>query len=205
MLSVGYSALRAAVLAAVMFGSSALAATVSCPGTAATTDREFGLTTAVAATCLSISGSGNINGNGDAINNFSFDGATFLTVDKSDTDNTFVGVDGEITITGDPNSGHFTLALPAGYKNFILALKSGSGTLDPDWVAFLLAPGTTEGDWTISSQGFSHAILYAQLSPANENVNVSENPIPGALWLFGTVIAGGAGYSRWRKKRKQTA
>ena len=45
----------------------------------------------------------------------------------------------------------------------------------------------------------------AQLSTENENVNVSENPIPGALWLFGTVIAGGAGYSRWRKKRKQTA
>ena len=69
MLSVGYSALRtAAVAAAVMFGSSAFAATVSCPGTAVTTDREFGLTTAVAATCLA-SGSGNINGNGDAINN----------------------------------------------------------------------------------------------------------------------------------------
>ena len=27
-------------------------------------------------------------------------------------------------------------------------------------------------------------------------------PIPGAVWLFGTVIAGGAGYGRWRKKRK---
>ena len=120
---------------------------------------------------------------------------------------TFVGVDGEITITGGPNSGHFSLALPAGYQNFVLALKSGSGQLDPDWVAFLLAPGTTEGDWTISSQGFSHALLYAQLCTecSTEKENVSENPIPGALWLFGTVIAGGAGYSRWRKKRKQTA
>jgi len=29
-------------------------------------------------------------------------------------------------------------------------------------------------------------------------------PIPGAVWLFGTVLAGGAGFSRWRK-RKQTA
>ena len=29
-----------------------------------------------------------------------------------------------------------------------------------------------------------------------------ETPIPGAVWLFGTVIAGGAGYGRWRKKRK---
>ena len=27
-------------------------------------------------------------------------------------------------------------------------------------------------------------------------------PIPGAVWLFGTVLAGGAGFGRWRKKRK---
>ena len=128
----------------------------------------------------------------------------FLTIDKSDTTDEFVGVDGEIdNHWRPPNSGHFTLALPAGYKNFVLVLKSGNGQLDPDWAAFLLVPGTTEGDWTISDQGFSHALLYAQLSTENENV--SENPIPGALWLFGTVIAGGAGYSRWRKKRKQTA
>lgn len=28
-----------------------------------------------------------------------------------------------------------------------------------------------------------------------------DTPIPGALWLFGTVLAGGAGFGRWRKKR----
>ena len=38
-------------------------------------------------------------------------------------------------------------------------------------------------------------------------ITVLENPpggtpIPGAVWLFGTVLAGGAGYGRWRKKRK---
>ena len=27
-------------------------------------------------------------------------------------------------------------------------------------------------------------------------------PLPGAVWLFGTVLAGGAGFGRWRKKRK---
>jgi hypothetical protein len=199
MLSVGYSALRTAVVAAaVMFGSSAFAATVSCPNSVVTTDREFGLTTdPVAASCLA-SGSGNINGNNDFINQLGY-----VSIDKTGNDDAFVGVDGEITITGNSNSGHFTLALPAGYQNFVLVLKSGNGQLDPDWVAFLLAPGTTEGDWTISDQGLSHAILYGQLSTENEKV--SENPIPGALWLFGTVIAGGAGYSRWRKKRKQTA
>ena len=33
----------------------------------------------------------------------------------------------------------------------------------------------------------------------------AQTPIPGAVWLFGTVLAGGAGYGRWRKKRKQIA
>jgi len=202
MLSVGYSALRTAAVAfAVVFGSSAYAATVSCPGTIGTTDREFGLTTSVAATCLA-SGADNINMNNDAINQ-----KGYVNIDKSDTTDAFVGVDGEITITDGPNFGHFTLALPAGYKNFVLVLKSGNGQLDPDWAAFLLAAGTTEGDWTISSQGFSHANLYAQLCTecSTEKENGPETPIPGALWLFGTVIAGGAGYSRWRKKRKQAA
>jgi len=202
MLSVGYSALRiAAVAFAVVFGSSAYAATVSCPGTPGTTDREFGLTTSVAATCLAYA-PGNINMNNDAINQLGY-----VNIDKSDTNDAFVGVDGEITITGGPNSGHFTLALPAGYKNFVLALKSGVGQRDPDWVAFLLAAGTTEGDWTISSQGFSHANLYAQLCAecSTEKENGPETPIPGALWLFGSVVAGSVGYGRWRKKQKQAA
>ena len=30
-------------------------------------------------------------------------------------------------------------------------------------------------------------------------------PIPGAVWLFGTVIAGGVGFGRWRRKRKNAA
>jgi len=32
--------------------------------------------------------------------------------------------------------------------------------------------------------------------------DTSPTPIPGAVWLFGTVLAGGAGFTRWRKKRK---
>ena len=44
-------------------------------------------------------------------------------------------------------------------------------------------------------------INYDLVSLAYENPPV-ENPIPGAVWLFGTVIAGGAGFGRWRKKRK---
>lgn len=30
-------------------------------------------------------------------------------------------------------------------------------------------------------------------------------PLPGAVWLLGSVLAGGAGFGRWRKKRKAAA
>jgi hypothetical protein len=59
--------------------ASAVGVTVSCPGTVATTDREFSLTTASpGATCL-LTGTGNLNGNGDAINALGY-----ITLDKSD-------------------------------------------------------------------------------------------------------------------------
>ena len=58
---------------------SASAAPVNCPGTAATTDREFTLDTGVlTATCYQW-GTGNLNGNGDFIN-----GLGYVTLDKSD-------------------------------------------------------------------------------------------------------------------------
>jgi hypothetical protein len=30
-------------------------------------------------------------------------------------------------------------------------------------------------------------------------------PLPGAVWLFGTVLAGGAGFGRWRKRKAKRA
>jgi len=45
---------------------------------------------------------------------------------------------------------------------------------------------------------------FASSKPPGEE-NPPGTPIPGAVWLFGTVIAGGVGYGRWRKKRKQAA
>ena len=45
-------------------------------------------------------------------------------------------------------------------------------------------------------------VVGATLATSRDNDNPPGTPIPGAVWLFGTVIAGGAGYGRWRKKRK---
>lgn len=196
-----FAALAGCVLAVVSgLASGANAATVSCPGTALGGDREFTLNTATAATCLA-TGTKNINANGDAINSLGY-----LSIDKSDNSTVYEGVDGELSITlTSAGTGSFQITPPAGYYHFVLALKSGAGQLDPVWAAFLLPAGVFSGDWTISANGYSHANLYGQACPGGVCGNNQDPPgpvpLPGAVWLMGTVLAGTAGVARWRKRR----
>jgi hypothetical protein len=37
---------------------------------------------------------------------------------------------------------------------------------------------------------------------SNDNAPPPGTPLPGAVWLLGTVLAGGAGMNRWRKRRQ---
>jgi hypothetical protein len=179
--------LSALMLCALLFPvAQAEAASVNCPGTAATTDREFQLTTTVAAVCLA-SGAGNISGNNDAINALGY-----VTLDKSD-DTTSGVLNGALTFTPPTSgqSGTFSINAP-GYSSFVLALKSGEGQLNPDWAAFLLPAGILSGAWAIlnGNQALSHANLYGLPTPT---------PLPGALVLMGTVLAGSYGFGRWRR------
>lgn len=168
--------------------SSVLAATVSCPGTIVTTDREFSLTTSPAATCLA-TGVGNLNGNGDAINALGF-----LTLDKSDDSVSGLlpnALSGGLT---SGLSGSFSFFAP-GYSSFVIAFKSGVGVLDPDWAAFLLPAGVTSGNWSISGkQALSHVNLYGIKD------RVSQVPLPasGTLGLF---LLGGIGLMMMRSRR----
>ncbi len=186
-------ALSALTVCALLFPLHAAdAASVNCPGTAATTDREFQLTTTVASVCLT-SGAGNINGNNDAINALGY-----VTLDKSD--DTISGVlNGALTFTPPTSglSGTFSINAP-GYSNFVLVLKSGEGQLDPDWAAFLLPAGILSGAWAIlnGNQALSHANLYGQPTPT---------PLPGALVLLGTALAGSYGVGRWRRRSPRAA
>lgn len=148
------------VTLAFLLGSSpsAHAATMlSCPDSTSTTDRVFTLTTDVPATCYSY-GTGNINGNNDAINQ-----QGWTTLDKSD-DHTSGSLDGYLTIVGQgTTSGSFAINPIAwtSFKSIALGFKSGEGQLDPDWAVFVLSSGTVSGTWSISgNQSLSHANLY---------------------------------------------
>lgn len=200
------AALAGCVLAAVSgLGTGANAATVSCPGTVGTGDREFALTTATAATCVA-SGPGNVD------NDYTLP-AGYVLLDKSDDTNAYAGgVDGELAITGVSTlSGSFTITPPGGFFNFLLALKSGEGQLDPDWAVFSLPAGIIAGTWAIlnGNQSLSHANLYAQACPrgicGNDQDPPGPVPIPGAVWLMGTVLAGSAGIRRWRNRKARNA
>lgn len=173
--------------------SSAHAAPVNCPGTAATTDREFTIDTTPSATCLA-SAAGNLNGSGDAINALGW-----TTLDKSD-DNTTGGIwEGALTLTPPTSGLSGTFTIDANVWNFfgeiVLALKSGEGQLNPDWAAFTIPFGVTSGSWAVSGQQeLSHGNLYGRGTP---DIPIPE---PGTMMLVG---AGLAGIAARRRRRSQ--
>jgi hypothetical protein len=153
--------------------ANAVPVSVMCPGTPATTDREFTVTTDPGSAVCLASAPGNLNGNADAINALGY-----ITLDKSD-DLITGALPQSLTATPPTSglSGTFSFSAP-GYTNFVIAFKSGQGQLDPDWAAFTLPNGVTSGTWAISgAQALSHVNLYGQVVP-----------VPAAAWLFGSAL-----------------
>lgn len=192
-------ALIVTVLAGTSVAAGAAPITVSCPGTAATTDREFTLTTDPGATCLAW-GAGNINGNNDAVNVLGY-----VTLDKSD--DTVSGVLPGVLTATPPESGlfgTFSIAPTAAtqYSNFVIAFKSGQGQFDPDWAAFVLPAGVLSGSWAISQQQeLSHVNLYGIRCTTTPCTPPTGDPIPepATMLLVGLGLAA-AGVARRHRR-----
>lgn len=100
------------------------------------------------------------------------------------------------TLTGLGGDGPGTWSFTAlASLDYVLTLKAGTGNQSYEWAAFLLTelvPGLISGSWdVIASQagGLSFVGLYSAPTPV---------PLPGALFLFGSVLAGLLGIRKWR-------
>jgi len=123
--------------------ASASPVTVSCPGA-----RVFSITTDPGTAGCYLTGTGNINANGDALNALGW-----TTIDKDETPDENWLNDAWFSVAGIGGNGGptvtFTISPLAwgSYGQLLIAFKSGEGQLDPDWAAFTLPAGTTGGSW----------------------------------------------------------
>ena len=188
----------AAVFCCALSGASQ-AATVSCPGTVSTSDREFSVTlSGGSAGCAD-------SGNGASLNATGTDPVPSGIVPIDSTGNTtaYVGINGELSISGSS----FAFAAPSGYYNFYLGFQGDVSSENPDWAVFQLPAGFTTGEWAIigGDPSLVHAILYGQACPPAGCPNegpVGETPLPGAIFLMGSALVGGGGLTLLRRRRR---
>lgn len=173
--------------------SVAQAVPVSCPGTAANTDREFILDTSPTPTCLDwgVGNFDNVNDGEEA-----YEALGWATIDK--TDGTGGTMNGALTVSNlNQSSGQFWIDGDVWdeYLEVLFVMKSGQGQYDPDWAVFTLAKDTIYGLWQIktprnNANGLSHVNLYYRGKvppPPPPPTSLAE---PATLALFATSLLG---------------
>lgn len=209
-MNIPYRLTRRALAAGLINAALALAAPlahaavgVDCPATVSLADREMTVTAPIGAVCLG-SGTGNLSGNPADDPVYGLVGSGYVLIDKSDNTTSGTIPNAALsTLTGSMTtgtSGSFSIAAP-GYTNLVVGFHFGEGSpadaaLNPDWFAYSLPGGTTEVDWSIlagagagSNPGLSHVNLYGSPAPV---------PVPAAVWLLGSALAGVVAIRRQR-------
>jgi hypothetical protein len=120
---------------------------------------------------------------------------------------------GSLSLTYNPGASSdgtvsFASSLLNTWNTFLISFKTGVGQRNPDWAAFLIsgpyaaAVAQIVASYNINPDnqggGLSHVSLWGRMAPPGGNG--TETPLPGALVLFATGLAG-AGVIRWRRQR----
>lgn len=85
----------------------------------------------------------------------------------------------------------------------LFGVHFGCGKDGPCELVWLFSGNTTFAVNTLN--GFSNISAFACADCGGDNAPPPGTPLPAAVWLFGTVLAGGVGVSRWRKNRRKPA
>ena len=147
-----------------------------------------------------------------------FNSSNFSSPDQNLFDKTGTGDEHGLGLTNDGDDeitvgSYVRIAMPAGVSNVTFSMDSsttpdawavyGSSSADPLSLGVALATGTSEGTFTLPFEAY-YFFTATDGNVLIDSLTMTATPLPAALPLFATGLAG-LGLFGWRRKRKNSA